>query len=486
MRSDSVERNLLAGGFAGLVGGLVYALALLSLGLLPTIGRLVGSESARIGFSVELTIAVILGAVFSLVVFRQGASVGETLFWGVAYGAVLWFVGPLTLQPLILTHRLGWDLASAQALLPSLIGQLVYGAITAVVFTMLRAERRTMRLSATIVIRGITAGLLAGWLLGLLLQSQHRLLEFGGVVSSRSTTLAWLVVLALGVLAGVAFAVLYPEASEGAGPSLIRGTVYGFLWWVLGSLTLLPLLTGHALGWSIGAAQSEVPTLPAYLLFGAGLALVYQWLDGLARLLFSEATSRRHREGAGTEGLRSLVWGAASGLAGGLLFSVVMLQIGFLPTVARLVGSTSAGTGFTVDLAISFLIGSSYGLLFRRQSFDLGSALGWGMSYGVFWWVLGTLTLLPILLGSTPRWTVEVVATVFPRLVAHIAYGAGLGITFYLFERRHQPWWVPHAEVRADRSAARQNQLLTSSPALWTLVAMLTLALPVLLAKSSL
>jgi len=209
-------------------------------------------------------------------------------------------------------------------------------------------------------------------------------------------------------------------------------------------------------------------------------------LASLAQLLFSEATSCRNREGVGIEGLRSLAWGAAAGLIGGLLFSVVMLRIGYLPTVARLVGSTSAGTGFTVELIISFLIGSSYGLLFRHQSFDLGSALCWGMSYGVFWWILGPLTLLPILLGTSPRWSVGVVASVFPRLIGHIAYGAGLGIVFYLLERRHRPWWVPHAEIRAVRAAARREQLLTSSPALWTLMAVLTLTLPVLLARSSL
>ena len=163
------------------------------------------------------------------------------------------------------------------------------------------------------------------------------------------------------------------------------------------------------------------------------------------------------------------------------MFSYKVMQA---PTARK--PSSAAKPVKTICFFISFLIGSSYGLLFRRQSYDLGSALGWGMSYGVFWWVLGPLTLSPILLGSSPRWTVQVVATVFPRLVAHIAYGAGLGITFYLFERRHQPWWVPHAEFRADWAAARQSQLLTSSPALWTLIAALALTLPVLLAKSSL
>lgn len=68
-----------------------------------------------------------------------------------------------------------------------------------------------------------------------------------------------------------------------------------------------------------------------------------------------------------------------------------MLQIGFLPVFARLIGSTSAVTGLIVQLVVADLIGASYGLLFRRQSYDIGSALGWGVSYGFFWWVLGPL-----------------------------------------------------------------------------------------------
>jgi hypothetical protein len=33
------------------------------------------------------------------------------------------------------------------------------------------------------------------------------------------------------------------------------------------------------------------------------------------------------------------------------------------------------------------------------------SAVGWGVSYGFVWWLIGPLTLMPILLGTTPDWT---------------------------------------------------------------------------------
>jgi hypothetical protein len=136
-----------------------------------------------------------------------------------------------------------------------------------------------------------------------------------------------------------------------------------------------------------------------------------------------------------------------------------------------------------VHLAIAFLIGASYGLLFRRQSYDIGSALGWGVSYGFVWWLLGPLTLLPLLLGGTPRWTVGIATELFASLVGHLAYGAGLGITFYLLEARYNPWWIPWTQREADRVARRQEHVLTSAPALWTLVVVIALTVPIVLGR---
>ena len=236
-------------------------------------------------------------------------------------------------------------------------------------------------------------------------------------------------------LAGFGFALLYPSPTDGAGAGLIRGTVYGFFWWVAGALTLVPLFGGAGLTWSLDEVRVSFVTLPGYLLFGAAIALVYQWLGALVRLLFSDYVGGSDEEGVGTQGLRIVGQSVLAGLVGGLLFSLVMLQIGFLPNVANLIGATSAVAGFFVHLGIAVLIGTSYGVLFRRQSYDVGSALGWGVSYGSFWSILGPLTLMPFFLGTVPQWTVEAVATTFPNLVGHLAYGAGLGSSSTFWRR---------------------------------------------------
>ncbi len=171
-----------------------------------------------------------------------------------------------------------------------------------------------------------------------------------------------------------------------------------------------------------------------------------------------------------------------AGLVGGLLFSLVMLQIGFLPSVASLIGMTSPVAGFLVHLGIAVLVGTSYGVLFHRQSYDIGSALGWGLSYGFFWSILGPLTLMPIFLGGTPQWGATTVAATFPNLIGHLAYGAGLGLIFYILEARYSPWWVPRRRAEVAREAHYKEQVLTSAPALWTFLIAVGLTLPVLLA----
>ena len=147
-------------------------------------------------------------------------------------------------------------------------------------------------------------------------------------------------------------------------------------------------------------------------------------------------------------------------------------------------GPKSSVTGFFVHLVIANIVGASYGLLFRRQSLDVGSALGWGVSYGFIWWVIGSLTLFPVFLGATPQWTADAATTAFPHLIGHLIFGASLGVTFYLLEARYRPWWIARDQAQARRVASRREQLLTSAPALWTLVVIISLTLPVVLGSS--
>ncbi len=465
-----VRQGLLPGAVAGLAGGLVFGAALRSLGLLAGVAALARSDSPLLGFALHLVIAAVVGAGFGLLVVHQRIRSGELLFWGLAYGLFWWFLGPLTLLPLLTGAPMTWSLATAQAAVPSLVGHLWYGAVTAVAFALLRRDGHAAvkdHLRPRTLLRGLFAAVIAGGLL---------VLAFGVGGGAR---LGWLPAVAAGM--GIGYPLVFTGRAEGTGPALVRGTAYGFVWWIAVGLTFAPLVDDGRIDWSQHAVASATVRLPPYLLAGAGIALVFGGLGSLARGLFVDDVRLLHHE-AGTRGLRAVGYGALSGLAGGVIFGFVWGTVDVLPTVARLVGARGAVAGWIVHLVIAQLIGVSYAVLFRGRSYDLTSGLGWGLSYGFFWWVFGALTLLPVLLGQPPRWNAAAIAAAFPGLVGHLAYGGGLGAVYAWLEHRENPWWVARSHTEAVRAAARREQVLGSAPALWILTVLISLTVPVLVA----
>ena len=488
-RSEVITLGALPGALGGVVGGLVFGAAMLDLGVLPSVASIVRVESSAVGFLVNMAVAAIVGSGLGVMVWQQRPGMGETLFWGMVYGTLWWFIGSLTLFPLFLGDGVAWDAESAQEAFPALLGHVLYGSSAALAIVVLRlrhqSQRNAMRVTTGALVRGGFAGVLAASMIGAILSAQGHLPTFVGQAAAESRATVWSITLLVGLVAGVGFALFYPRPADGPGAGLVRGAMYGFLAWIVAPLSLLPALDGSGLPWTVSEVREAFPTLPGYILFGAGLSVLYQCLGAVGKLLFSDTVGVGDDEGIGTQGLRALARGVLSGLVGGLAFTLVMVKTGSLGGVADLVGAASTIAGFFVHLAIAVVVGASYGLLFRRQSFDIGSALGWGVTYGFIWWILGSLTLMPVILGTTPDWSAEVVAGVFPHLIGHMMYGAGLGITFYLLEARHSPWWIPLREAEVARVARSRDQVLTSAPALWTLVVVISLTLPVLLGTDS-
>ena len=454
---------------AGLAGGLVFGVVMALIGFLPTVAAIVRTDSIPLAFAVHMLFAAIIGAGFGILVVRQRTQASELLFWGLVYGALWWFLGPLTLLPILLGKPVTWDLASGQNLLPSLIGHLVYGTVTAAAFAFLRRSKTpgARRPRVASVVRGLAAGALTALVLITGLRVMAEAVPYGLLIT--------------GLLLGAGYPLLFGDRPEGTGPALIRGMAYGFAWWILVALTIPSLISDGTLKWSLGDVRDAVPQLPAHLLLGAGTAALFGWLGGLARVLLEEDVRRLRPETFGPGRLRAAGYGAVSGLAGGLLFALVLFPGGLLPTVARLAGATTAVPGLLTHLLIAMAVGVSYAIFFRGRSFDLTSGLGWGVSYGFLWWILGALTLTPVLLGGPPRWTAADLAAAFPVLIGHLAYGAVLGALYQRLEQRASPWWLTRGEADAERRTALREQTLGSAPALWTLVLLIALTLPILI-----
>ena len=483
-RRNDLVAWLLAGAVAGQVGGVVYGLVMRHLGVIESIAALVRLPPSAVGgWVVHMVVAGAIGAGFAALIRRQAHSAGDLLFWGLIYGAVWWIIGPLTLAPLLIRREaLAWDLTSAQETFPMLLGHLQYGVTTSLALLVWRRsafERPTVGCA----VRGVLAGVVAAALTGKALVDQGLLGHFVGIGDHDPSGALWSGVLAIGAVSGLAFATVAPTVRDSAGAAMVRGVVFGFLAWILVPMTIVGLATRGMLPWGMGFAHDAFPGLLAYLLFGGILGLAYQWLSVAWRVLFAETTPDED-EGYGTEGLRALGRGSAAGIAGGLLYTVMLARLGSFEGIAQLMRADNAAVGVLVHAVVSVIWGAVYGLLFRRQTYGIGSAVGWGVAFGFFIWVVGPNTLFAVLTGQTPDWSADSTAPRTASLVGHLVYGAVLGVGFHYFESRHNPWWQPRRERLEARADQRRRQLQTSAPAIWALVMLVALTLPIIFGGS--
>ncbi|MGI8553433.1 MAG: hypothetical protein ACR2PL_22015, partial [Dehalococcoidia bacterium] len=97
----ALQRKLVAGGAAGLLGGIVFAWALQAQGMMAQTAGIVGLRSVGAGLLLHLLISVVLGAGFGAIVEYQPRSYAALSTGGVLYGLLWWIAGPLTLTSLL-------------------------------------------------------------------------------------------------------------------------------------------------------------------------------------------------------------------------------------------------------------------------------------------------------------------------------------------------------------------------------------------------
>ena len=131
--------------------------------------------------------------------------------------------------------------------------------------------------------------------------------------------------------------------------------------------------------------------------------------------------------------LGSIRRGAIAGVAGGVVFGMMMAMMGILPVIAGMVGSSSPVIGFAIHLVISAMIGAGFGVVLGRAATSTGRALGAGAGYGIIWWLLGPLTLMPLMtgMGLGSQWNGAAIAHAMPSLMGHVIYGLITGFVYY-------------------------------------------------------
>ncbi len=458
------------------------------------VGCLGGAVIWALGLA-SLATGVLLGGLYGLIfaplVARRAVGPGAGLLWGLGYALLLWLAGPAGLFPLLdgagEAPAMGM-LDAARAHFPELVAYLLcFGLPLGLALGILGSLRpppgqARMGWPRALVVGGV-AGIVGGWVFGRWMAQVDFFPLIAGLVGSDSPAVGMVLHFVIAVFIGASFGMLFQRDVRGFGSSLGWGMAYGVLWWFLGPLTLLPILGGSVPDWSYGQGDALFGSLVGHVIYGLLLGLVYAVLDRLWIGFFYDSDPiNREVEGPGTRTLRSLGWGALASLVGGLLFSLVMVATGVLPMIANLVGGSSPVLGFVVHMGISTMIGMSYGLLFNYEAPDAGSSVLWGMLYGLVWWFVGHLTLLPILLGGPFVWTTEAAAAGLPSLIGHLIYGAALALLFLLLERRHADWARLDPRIAA-REERRQRPVGTPAPALWLFVLGLGVLLPTMLGQ---
>jgi uncharacterized membrane protein YagU involved in acid resistance len=422
---------------------------------------------------------VIAGAVYgylATVLFGSHATdPGRGLMWSLATGLLLWLVGTaFTIQlgftslPIELSAEVG-RLIDVLLLIAAPVG-LAIGVRREWVANagIDRLDSRPPLRRGLIV--GAISGLGGGVVFGLWLGRRELFETIAGVIGMDSTGAGLAVHIVVVMLIGAIFGVLFQRDLRGWGSTFVWGLAYGLFWWMLGSSTLFPAITGSGEPLGQLAANDPLRSFVAHMVFGATLGVVYAVVDHAWQVLFYESDPiNRAAKSPDVELLEAVGYGMLASVAAGLAFAVVLFQASSLSRLAGLVGQSSTLVGFGVHMIVSVIAGATYGLLFRYESPELGSGVGWGMVYGLFWWFVGDLTLLPLLSKGTLIWSSSVVADTLPSLAGHLFYGAVIGAVFYILERQPLAWGRLDSRV-TDRELEERRPVGTPAPALWTFV----------------
>ena len=447
-------------------------------------GGLVQSRVLENSLPNSLLLGALFGLVFALLFRSLATTPGAGLVWGLGAAFLLWVVVHAGMA--LTRSRSGMTVLDARGHFDDLIAYTLclgvpIGLALGICGALRATDARTPFHFWRAVIVGGFSGLCGGLVFGQWMSAGDFFPLIAGIQARNSHGTSVALQFGVAVVMGSLFGLLFQCDVRGYGSSMGWGLGYAIFWWLLGPMTLLPLFTGAGVDWSADHGTELFGALVGHVLYGLILGVAYATIDRVWVRLFIESDPlNREVEGPGFRLLRSLGWGAVAGFIGGVVSSPIMLKTSALPHVAGIETNYSGWHGLAIHLLVSTLIGMTFGILFRHEVPTIGLGVMWGWLFGLIWWYLGPMTLLPLLLTGECDWRVSAASALLPSLVGHLIYGATTALVFLLLERRYSRWLLLDPR-QAARELRRLRPAGTAAPALWLFALGMGVLLPILL-----
>ena len=252
----------------------------------------------------------------------------------------------------------------------------------------------------------------------------------GGVLLSLAGLATPIVSISLGCIFGSIFSLIAGRRVNTPGGGLLWGVAFALVFWLADPATIGRLVRPVPVELTpmLDNVRARFPYLVGYILFfGAPLGICLGTVRRFPTL---------QQVGAEKFDLsRAAVVGGLAGIIGGWAFGQWMAKVNHFPLIAGLIHLSSPRAGMVLHFVFAFIIGASFGLLFRRDVRGYGSCLGWGLGYGIFWWFLGPMTIMPLWQGRRLDWSYQHGQELYGSLVGHIVYGLIVGVIYAAVDR---------------------------------------------------
>ncbi len=123
------------------------------------------------------------------------------------------------------------------------------------------------------LVAGALAGLVGGVLFGIMMGMMGMLPMVASLVGSKDGTVGFIVHLVISAIIGAGFGLAFGGRATTLGQGALWGAVYGFIWWILGPLLIMPTMMGMGPQFGMAFAPPNLMSLLGHLVYGVATGL---------------------------------------------------------------------------------------------------------------------------------------------------------------------------------------------------------------------